>query len=416
MVVVLVVAGLAAAAAWQAVTASTALQEAVRRDAAIASEVARAELALADVAAAQRGYVAPGQGLAFWTLTTDDGLNAVRGAIAALEADTGTRLDTVRARLDALADIDARARRFAANDQRGMASDLIFADADAAVAAARAELTSSVSALGATSSAVTLRNEQLFYGSLGVLGFIAIVGMLTHLKQGPREAEPLVTSLGDELSMSSRRVSVDDEAIGAALDASLADFDDSLSSTPLDEPVAAPTEEPAAVVTSSAAEHAAPPAQVETPALVALPGIADVCVDLARLLDGRDLAPLLARAASALSARGLIVWMPAGQDDSLAPALTHGYAPALVARLGQLERNADNVTAAAWRDGESKVTGGALAVPLLTVDGCSGVLAVEIDEGRERDAHVQALARIVAAQLSTTVMPATAENRKAASS
>src|SRR5690606_41527686 len=94
VVVVLVVAGLAAVAAWQAVTASTALQEAVRRDAAIASEVARAELALADVAAAQRGYVAPGPGLAFWTLTTDDGLNAVRGAIAALAADTGTRPDT----------------------------------------------------------------------------------------------------------------------------------------------------------------------------------------------------------------------------------------------------------------------------------------------------------------------------------
>ena len=46
---------------------------------------------------------------------------------------------------------------------------------------------------------------------------------------------------------------------------------------------------------------------------------------------------------------------------------------------------------------------GALAVPLITPLGCAGVLAIELQRGREQRESVRALATIVAAQLARVI-------------
>ena len=49
------------------------------------------------------------------------------------------------------------------------------------------------------------------------------------------------------------------------------------------------------------------------------------------------------------------------------------------------------------------VSHGAIAVPLLGVNGCVGVFAAELREGREQDAATQAVASVIAAQLAAIV-------------
>lgn len=400
MILVLIFAGVAAAAAWQAIARSYALDAHADRQAALGSSAARADLALVELAASQRGYVAPGQGIDFWTSKADEAIAAARAALARTSAESShpaasAQAANALARLDDFVVVDQRARSYAQSGQRAAAADLIFADGYEILASARAELASAVSLAHAAAVEPVTRDRQLQLASIGALGAIAAVALLLLLR-APKEPEPLVTTLGateyapafapDTQPGHADRALADDN-IGAALDASLEGLDDFA---------------PAA------------PALPAAPASPALPAVADLCVDLARLLDARDLDPVLARAASVLGAGGLIVWMADEAGQSMAPAITHGYPSSLVARFGRLATGDDNATAAAWRSGSAQVVDGALAVPLLTSLGCTGVLAIEFKDGREHHADTQALARIVAAQLAATISPAANESRRAA--
>ena len=90
-----------------------------------------------------------------------------------------------------------------------------------------------------------------------------------------------------------------------------------------------------------------------------------------------------------------------------------------------IPRNADNAAAAAYRRGEQQVVpsqpgggNGALVVPMLSAQGPIGALSAELRDGTESSEDVQALARIVAAQLAsvlTTSSDAAAEPKAAAS-
>jgi GAF domain-containing protein len=134
-----------------------------------------------------------------------------------------------------------------------------------------------------------------------------------------------------------------------------------------------------------------------------------LCSDLARLGEPGELPSLLARAAEVLDARVLILWVGDAKGVELRPVLSHGYPAQALSRLAATPREADNATAAAWRHAalqvvpSSDVAAGALVVPLLTPEGCLGVLAAETRHGTERREPVQALARILAAQLSTLI-------------
>ena len=410
MTLVLVFVAVAAAAAHQAFTRAVAMDGAAGRLASVAASAAQADLALVEAAASQRGYVAPGQGIDFWSARADASLASARAAMTSLQAgaddlSAAAMAGDALSRLDDFAVIDQRAREHVGAGQRAMASDLIFADGYEVIASARAELASAAALERDAITAPLARDRQIRTASLGALAACAGVALLLLLR-APRPVEPVVTSLGSSFLADAAIVertrtterAVDDDAIGAALDASLESLNDFAPALPVE-----PTE----------------PMEPAEPALPALPAIdlssaADVCVDLGRLLDARDLQPVLARIASVIGANGLIVWMADDVRGALAPALTHGYAPSLIARLGPLPADDDNATAAAWRSKTTQIVNGAIAVPLLTSEGCTGVLAVELPDGRERERDVESLARILAAQLAASIAPAATESRRAA--
>ncbi|MNC86938.1 hypothetical protein D3C83_26280 [compost metagenome] len=95
-----------------------------------------------------------------------------------------------------------------------------------------------------------------------------------------------------------------------------------------------------------------------------------------------------------------------GAGDELFPAAGCGYDRGIMQRLRPIARAADNATAAAWRTGALRTVPGdaagpgAIVAPMCAPDGCLGVLAAEVRNGREADAATQAVAAIIAAQLS----------------
>jgi hypothetical protein len=105
----------------------------------------------------------------------------------------------------------------------------------------------------------------------------------------------------------------------------------------------------------------------------------------------------------ALDAPGAILWLGAGEQ--LFAAAAHGYDGRVLSRLGPIDRNAANATAAAWRTGKLQVVdgdaagNGAIVAPLVGTGSCRGVLAVEVRAGRESDPVVQSVIAMIAAQL-----------------
>jgi hypothetical protein len=142
-----------------------------------------------------------------------------------------------------------------------------------------------------------------------------------------------------------------------------------------------------------------------------LPAIADICSAFALVEEPRELQGLLERTAKALEATGLIIWMPEGQQGPLRQVLAYGYAPLSLTRMGTIDPAADNATAVAFRTRSVQMvaaephTGGAIVAPLVTSDGCSGTLSLELKEGVRTTPQLKAVATILAAQLATLITP-----------
>jgi transcriptional regulator with XRE-family HTH domain len=140
-----------------------------------------------------------------------------------------------------------------------------------------------------------------------------------------------------------------------------------------------------------------------------LDAIAGLCTALARVVDRNEIQQLLQEAAHELNAIGIIVWTWDTIGDELRPALVHGYSSRVLAQLPPVRRDADNVTAAAFRSGQtcemkgSSDTSGALVVPLLTAEGCAGVLALELNPGAAHTRSNRAVATILASVLGQLV-------------
>jgi len=144
-----------------------------------------------------------------------------------------------------------------------------------------------------------------------------------------------------------------------------------------------------------------------------LAAVADICSAFARVEDPRELHSLLERTAKALEATGLIIWMPEGSQGTLRPVLAYGYAPLSLTRMGTIDPGADNATAVAYRTRSVQMVVaeahacGAIVAPLVTSDGCSGTMSVELKEGIRTTPQLKAVATILASQLATLITPST---------
>ena len=138
-----------------------------------------------------------------------------------------------------------------------------------------------------------------------------------------------------------------------------------------------------------------------------LSAAAAICTDISRLTTAQGIFQVLARAAAVMDASGIILWMVSG--DQLVAATGHGYDPRMIVRLPPIDRGAENATAAAWRTGEvctvagSPMSNGAVVAPMFLSDTCTGVLAAEVQHGREKEPATSALAALMAAQLATVL-------------
>ncbi|MGH9371986.1 MAG: GAF domain-containing protein, partial [Vicinamibacterales bacterium] len=140
-----------------------------------------------------------------------------------------------------------------------------------------------------------------------------------------------------------------------------------------------------------------------------LQAVAHLCTEFGRVGGRDEILLLLEDAARALDATGLIVWLWDESSEELRPALVHGYSNSVLAHLPTVRRDADNATAAAFRSANtcevaaSAQATGALVVPLLTPEGCAGVLAVELEPGIQPVGSPRATAMILAAALAQLV-------------
>jgi len=345
------------------------------------AQAERATRALADLGAALEAYVAAGQQTAFWAPKVQAALDAYGAAAAELaRLVPGGAADLVPP--DDLSQLDQRARQLVEGDQSLVASDLLFTDGLEMIRGAVGRVDEARHAARTVAAAtLTAADRQTLYTAAAALAVALLVIGLLAPAGAPTAADAAAAEPSDahfNVAAPATAMAESDASLGAALDARLGAL----------EPVGG----------------AAGPAATD----VDLTATADLCSDLGRLADASTLPALLGRAAGLLGAKGLTIWL-ADPTGRLYPGAAHGYSAQMLSRLGTLDPAGDNAAAAAYRTSSAQTVAGdagqsgALVVPLMGVGGCLGVLAAEMEQGRERADGVRAVARIVAAQLATLV-------------
>jgi len=319
---------------------------------------------IGDVRAGQFAYVARGQGEAFWMSHVESLMPTLRkqtsefgAALASPQAQSA--FETASAAMDNFRTLDVKARDFVQSGTPLLASDMIFSDGlestTTAVTQVSAALNEELQHRNSAVAALRTRGLAVLGGGFGVI---------------------LLLMLGLAMTAGATPTSPEREAV-----------------VPAPEPVRfeAPLPKARAAI---------------TPKLLST---AKLCAELARVAESRQLPNLLARAAKVLDATGIIVWVAEPSRQALVPAVAHGYEDKVVARMGSIHRDANNAVAAGYRTSEVRTvagdsfTNGAMIVPLMTSDGCVGVMSAELKGGSEKDESAQALATIFASQLATLV-------------
>jgi hypothetical protein len=349
----------------------------------IERELSSIDVAVAELRGAEAAYVATGQGPDFWVRRAADLATRIEQGLTKLResaTDPGVRARYTAAlgTLGNLVTLDKKARDYVAADQRFLAADVVFIESLEVVQ----RLTNDLAAIrtaetAAGEQALTVTSGLRLAATAAALGIMLVVALVVGRPPKPSAAS------------------------GAALTAQM------IRDLPPPVKPATPLRPPA------------PPPPPPAPA-VNLPDAAELCVDLARVMDSRDVPALLERATKVLDAKGVILWMVDGTGAVLRPSLSHGYSDKVLNRLGALDVDADNVTSLAFRSVRPQVMPGsatgaaaAIAVPLVTASGCGGVLSAELRESRPAP-DLLALTRIVAAQFATLIAPAEAGAPRAA--
>lgn len=387
----------------------------------LAREFASIDTALSDVRGAQAAYVAAGQEPSVWMTKATEAFAQADAALTRLRQTTlsveaKARYDEAAKALAEVMALDGRARDHAKSD-RMLASDIIFEDAPAVHRRVAEELDAARMIDMSAYEARVSRLSQLRYGmNAATLAFVTLLALLfgRALRREAPVSEPAAKA-------------------DAAATAGLQLRPDPKSDIQRERPpvLARPDAKPAAA--------GQPDAKSRQPARSAVPGreslplrpspappvmpvppppmpanltdVAELCVDLGRVLDSRDVPSLLERAANVLQAKGVVLWVADSAGAILRPSITHGYAEKILSRLGPLQIDSDNVTSLAFRSMRPQTMSSsapgapsALAVPLLTASGCVGVLAAEVKQDKPAS-ELLPLARIIAAQFAALIAP-----------
>jgi hypothetical protein len=334
---------------------------------------------------AQQAYVAAGQGDQFWKDRASATLTQAQEAMTRLRAastspDAGAAVDNAAAILQDFEQMDRRVREYVRGGQRLLASDMIFSDGLELTAA-------SIEAVQRAAAAERRLHDETLEGlrrrQLYALAAAAAAALLVTLL--------LVPAPRPEAAANAPAGDADIE-----IDPGMSDA------------------EPVLDEGWSRASTEAPKPRVPA---VEMAAVASICADLARLADTRGLPALLERAAAALDAPGIVLWIADPDGRELSPIVTHGYPPAVVTRLGTILRDAENATAAAFRTSllqtvkTDAVSNGAIAAPLVAPGGCVGVMAAEVRHEGEQDPAKLTAASILAAQLAALVGPPSTKSR-----
>lgn len=348
-----------------------------------------------DLRSAQQAYVAAGQNKDFWFQKVTAAAAAIRSSVDSLAQDTTsavarTALAEATTYLDEFEEQDRRVRNYASSGQDLLASDVIFSDG-------RDSITQMLAALDLAADAATrertdavrlIRREQLIAAGAAVTFALLVVLVLTPL---PRAAAATDTATTEEATS------------GKTLDLDLRPTPRYVVTQPVTPKAAKPSPEKA----QEKPKQALP--STSAPSSVRLDEVARVCSDLARLSDTSSIPGILERTATALDASGLVLWVADAEGAVLTPIAAHGYPARVLARMGTLRTDDENVTAAAFRTGMVQTvranggSHGAIAAPLVAAGGPLGVMSAEVRGETAKEAERLATAAIVAAQLATLI-------------
>jgi len=400
-------------------TALVALYQDTRFDARLAQEHSLAltaerelgslDIALASARAAQSGYVPGAQNLeaAFGRVT--ELLDTMESTLqarqkAASGPELAARYDAALQGLAEVRNLDVRARASLSQGdglnaghlvrtEGGQRTEKLSAEIDQARRLEQQHAAATVGSLSMSRTVVTALAILLLVGVCGVMARALANGALrpASTAQMIKELPPPVKS--GPLSITQVHAATTMAATPAAGSTTVAATATPRSGTPVPAPALAP-----------AAAAGLKPAT--------LTATAELCVDLARLLDGRDVPALLARASDVLDAKGIMIWAADAESGELRPSLAHGYSEKVLRKLQPLAMADENITSQTFRTMKPQHMNGnhgsesmAIAVPLISTGGCVGVMAAELRHSRSQ-ADVMALARIIAAQFATIIGPA----------
>lgn len=364
-----------------------------------------------EVRATQQAYVAAGQNEAFWFDKVTRGIESLRGGLTELRsspssAAAAASLEEAETAVVEFERLDRRARGYATTGQKLLAADVIYADGIAAAG----RITTALEKAGAemaeatsVSRSASVRQQAMTIGGAAAFAILAVLLLTPVAAQQPA----LQTAAAvQEPAGGSLRLRDDPKAPERRATTSR----DPRDSRDVQRRKAVPGPGSAGGP-ARPASPVPPAAQAPPPPSVELQSLAAVCTDLARLSDTTLLPEILERAAAALNASGLVLWIVDANGTTLQPIATHGYPASVVSRMGSLNLDGQNATVAAFRTGLLQTvsagsgTHGAIAVPLLSPAGCRGVLSAEVRHDAEKQPARLAAASIVAAQLATLVGP-----------
>ena len=353
--------------------------------------------AFADLRTAQQAYVAAGQGVGFWMPKVDATSELVSSALRSLQqsstvGSSRTALEEAIAAFVEFGNVDKRIRGYLDSGSQLMAADIVFTEGVESAAKGERDVEHAriEEHLAADAAEADQRRLEAFAGA-GAAALLMLV-VVTLALTSTRAREPVVP-LGLKLSSDepSARAHTDDLPLRVEGQSDSPDI------------------------------HPQRPAVSQPVAVTALRTAADVCTDLGRVADSEELQPLLGRAADALGASGLMVWMATAAGNELRAVLAHGYDADMLGRIPAVPRSANNAAATAFRTGALQIIlsrpgsrKGAVVAPVLSADGCIGVLSAEIRDGGDATDTVQALAAIFAAQLSGVLAAASSSGEQRA--